>query len=160
MASNAAVEHGARPWIWPKGHVAGPLNGRVQGFTPVDQAKRGERLCGLPGFYRDARLLICDEPTAALDARAEHHLFEQIREHARATDRTVLLITHRLASVRHAGRIYVLNGGHVTEQGDHQELMNLGGLYAELYILQAAAYHPGESAHAIPNELATSAIEP
>ncbi|WP_026402822.1 ABC transporter ATP-binding protein [Actinomadura rifamycini] len=99
-----------------------------------------QRLAAARGFYRDAPLLICDEPTAALDARAEHHLFEQMREHAVRHDRTVLLITHRLASVRHADRIYVLTGGRVTEQGTHRELMAEGGLYAELYGLQASAY--------------------
>ncbi|OLT12720.1 ABC transporter ATP-binding protein [Actinomadura sp. CNU-125] len=99
-----------------------------------------QRMAAARGFYRNAPLLICDEPTAALDARAEHHLFDQIREHAARHGRTVLLITHRLASVRHADRIYVLDGGHVTEHGTHQELMAVGGLYAELYELQASAY--------------------
>ncbi|MEU5879314.1 ABC transporter ATP-binding protein [Spirillospora sp. NPDC047279] len=98
-----------------------------------------QRLAVARGFYRDAPLLICDEPTAALDARAEHHLFERIRTHA--DGRTVLLITHRLASVRHADRIYVLDQGKVTEAGTHTDLMALGGLYAELYTLQARAYH-------------------
>ncbi|MFC6881804.1 MULTISPECIES: ABC transporter ATP-binding protein [Actinomadura] len=97
-----------------------------------------QRLAVARGFFRDAPLLICDEPTAALDARAEHHLFERIRTHA--DGRTVLLITHRLASVRHADRIYVLEHGRVIEEGDHARLMALGGLYAELYSLQAAAY--------------------
>ncbi|MBW8482778.1 ABC transporter ATP-binding protein [Actinomadura parmotrematis] len=99
-----------------------------------------QRLAAARGFYRAAPLLICDEPTAALDARAEHRLFEQIRAHAAAHDRTVLLITHRLASVRHADRIYVLEDGRVIEHGDHRALMELGGLYADLYALQASAY--------------------
>jgi ATP-binding cassette, subfamily B, bacterial len=98
-----------------------------------------QRLAVARGFYRDAPLLICDEPTAALDARAEHALFERIRAHA--DGRTVLLITHRLASVRHADRIYVLEHGEVSEHGDHDQLMAVGGLYAELYTLQASAYH-------------------
>jgi ATP-binding cassette, subfamily B, bacterial len=98
-----------------------------------------QRLAVGRGFFRDAPLLICDEPTAALDARAEHALFERIRRHA--DGRTVLLITHRLASVRYADRIYVLDHGKVIEQGDHAALMAAGGLYAELYGLQAAAYH-------------------
>jgi ATP-binding cassette subfamily B protein len=97
-----------------------------------------QRLAVARGFFRDAPLLICDEPTAALDARAEHQLFERIRTHA--DGRTVLLITHRLASVRHADRIYVLERGRVIEEGDHASLMALGGLYADLYGLQAAAY--------------------
>ncbi|MFB4314576.1 ABC transporter ATP-binding protein [Actinomadura sp. 21ATH] len=97
-----------------------------------------QRLAVGRGFFRDAPLLICDEPTAALDARAEHHLFERIRTHA--DGRTVLLITHRLASVRHADRIYVLEHGKVIEEGDHAALMARGGLYADLYGLQAQAY--------------------
>ncbi|MEV4400090.1 ABC transporter ATP-binding protein [Nonomuraea sp. NPDC049607] len=97
-----------------------------------------QRVAVARGFHRDADLLICDEPTAALDARAEHALFERIRDHSEG--RTVLLITHRLASVRYADRIYVLDHGKVTEQGDHQALMALNGLYADLYTLQAAAY--------------------
>lgn len=99
-----------------------------------------QRLAAARGFYRDAPLLICDEPTAALDARAEHRLFEQIRAHAAGQGRTVLLITHRLASVRHADRIYVLENGRVTEHGAHADLMARNGLYADLYTLQASAY--------------------
>ncbi|HEX2312256.1 MAG TPA: ATP-binding cassette domain-containing protein [Thermomonospora sp.] len=97
-----------------------------------------QRLAVARGFYRNAPLLICDEPTAALDARAEHALFERIRAHS--DGRTVLLITHRLASVRYADRIYVLEQGKVIEEGDHEALMAAGGLYAELYALQASAY--------------------
>nr|WP_245646663.1 ABC transporter ATP-binding protein [Microtetraspora niveoalba] len=98
-----------------------------------------QRIAVARGFYRDAPLLICDEPTAALDARAEHALFERVRRHA--DGRTVLLITHRLASVRYADRIYVLDHGKVAEQGTHDELMAISGIYAELYTLQAEAYH-------------------
>ncbi|GIH60302.1 ABC transporter ATP-binding protein [Microbispora siamensis] len=97
-----------------------------------------QRIAVARGFYRDAPLLICDEPTAALDARAEHALFERIRQHA--DGRTVLLITHRLASVRYADRIYVLDHGKVREHGTHEELIALDGLYADLYNLQAEAY--------------------
>ncbi|WP_084337494.1 ABC transporter ATP-binding protein [Actinomadura oligospora] len=101
-----------------------------------------QRLAAARGFYRDAPLLVCDEPTAALDARAEHRMFEQIRVHAQGHGRTVLLITHRLASVRRADYIYVLKDGRVIEEGDHGALMAVGGLYAELYDLQASAYRP------------------
>ena len=77
----------------------------------------------------------CDEY-----ARAEYALFRSVRAHA--TGRTVLIITHRLASVRQADRIYVLHEGRVTEQGVHTELMAAGGRYAELYSLQASQYGP------------------
>jgi ATP-binding cassette, subfamily B, bacterial len=97
-----------------------------------------QRIAVARGVYRSAPLLIMDEPTAALDARAEYALFSSIPR--QAEHRSVLLITHRLASVRHATRIYVLNGGRVTEQGTHAELMARGGQYAELYTLQASQY--------------------
>ncbi|TVZ05229.1 ABC transporter ATP-binding protein [Trebonia kvetii] len=97
-----------------------------------------QRIAAARGFYRTAPLLIMDEPTAALDARAEYALFSSLR--TLANDRTVLLITHRLASVRHADRIYVLDHGNVAESGTHADLMALGGQYAELYTLQASQY--------------------
>jgi ATP-binding cassette subfamily B protein/ATP-binding cassette subfamily C protein len=99
-----------------------------------------QRIAAARGFYRAAPLLIMDEPTAALDARAEYALFSSLRTLAR--DRTVLIITHRLASVRHADRIYVLARGQVAESGTHAELMALAGQYAELYTLQASQYDP------------------
>jgi ATP-binding cassette subfamily B protein/ATP-binding cassette subfamily C protein len=97
-----------------------------------------QRIAVARGFYRSAPLLIMDEPTAALDARAEHALFSSVRRHAEG--RSILIITHRLASARHADRIYVLHHGRVIEQGGHAELMVLGGQYADLYTLQAAQY--------------------
>jgi ATP-binding cassette subfamily B protein/ATP-binding cassette subfamily C protein len=97
-----------------------------------------QRIAVARGFYREAPLLIMDEPTAALDARAEYALFASVRDHTRG--RSVLIITHRLASARQADRIYVLHEGRVTEQGGHAGLMALGGRYAELYRLQASQY--------------------
>ncbi len=113
------------------------LDRRFRGGTEPSGGQ-WQRIAIARGFYRDAALLICDEPTSALDARAEHELFEMIRAHAE--DRTVLLITHRLASVRYADRIYVLDHGRIVEQGTHDLLMADGGLYADLYTLQASAY--------------------
>ena len=98
-----------------------------------------QRIAAARGFYRSAPLLIMDEPTAALDARAEYALFSSIRGHA--AGRSIVLITHRLASVRHADRIYVLRDGQVIEQGVHADLLALGGQYAELFTLQAAQYN-------------------
>jgi ATP-binding cassette, subfamily B, bacterial len=97
-----------------------------------------QRIAAARGFYRLAPLLIMDEPTAALDARAEYALFSSIR--TLALDRSVLVITHRLASARHADRIYVLANGQVIEAGTHDELMERSGQYAELYTLQASQY--------------------
>ncbi len=83
-------------------------------------------------------LLICDEPTANLDARAEHDVYQRLRE--LVAGRTVVLITHRMASVRDADRIYVLDHGAIVEEGDHASLMAAGGIYAQLFTLQASAY--------------------
>ncbi|MGH3159640.1 MAG: ATP-binding cassette domain-containing protein [Streptosporangiaceae bacterium] len=101
-----------------------------------------QRVAVARGFYRAAPLLIMDEPTAALDARAKYALFSALRKHAEG--RTVLIITHRLASAKDADRIYVLHQGRVIEQGTHRDLMARHGQYADLYNLQASQYdlHP------------------
>lgn len=82
-------------------------------------------------------LLVFDEPSAALDPFSEHLLFERIAAGRRGT---TLLVSHRFSTVRMAESIVVLQGGHVTEAGTHDDLLALGGLYAELYTLQAQAY--------------------
>jgi ATP-binding cassette subfamily B protein len=97
-----------------------------------------QRVALARAFFRDAPFVILDEPTAALDARAESRLFERLRELLEG--RSVVLISHRFSSVRSADRIYVLSGGRVIEHGSHDELMELDGLYAELFTLQARAY--------------------
>ena len=95
-----------------------------------------QRVALARAFFRDASFIILDEPTASLDARAEHALFDTIRELRQG--RTVLLISHRFSTVRSADRIYVLKDGTIVESGTHGELMGLRGLYTELYNLQAS----------------------
>jgi len=89
-------------------------------------------------YIRDAQVLILDEPTAALDARAEYEVFARFAELAQG--RTALLISHRFSTVRIADRIIVLQGGRVVESGSHDELVARRGLYAELFSLQAVGY--------------------
>jgi ATP-binding cassette subfamily B protein len=103
-----------------------------------------QRVALARAFFRDAPFVILDEPTAALDARAESRLFERMRELLEG--RSVVLISHRFSSVRSADRIYVLHEGRVVEEGTHAELMTVGGLYAELFSLQARAYVEAEPA--------------
>ncbi|MEH1015840.1 ABC transporter ATP-binding protein [Micromonospora sp. CPCC 206060] len=97
-----------------------------------------QRITAARGFLRDAELLIMDEPSSALDPRAEDALFQAIRD--RQGRATTILITHRLANVRHADRIFVLHHGRLVEAGSHDELIATGGRYADLFTLQAAGY--------------------
>lgn len=89
-------------------------------------------------FMREAQVLILDEPSAALDARAESELFTRLRDLARG--RTTVFISHRFSTVRYADRILVFERGALVEQGSHEDLMEMNGQYAELFNLQAASY--------------------
>jgi len=89
-------------------------------------------------YMRDAQVLILDEPTAALDARAEYEVFLRFAELTKG--RMAVLISHRFSTVRMADRILVLKGGELVDDGTHEELLARGGLYAELFSLQAAGY--------------------
>jgi ATP-binding cassette subfamily B protein len=89
-------------------------------------------------YMREAEVLILDEPTAALDARAEFEVFQRFKELSKG--KTAVLISHRFSSVRMADRILVLADGKVEAQGTHEELVAQQGRYAELFELQAAGY--------------------
>ncbi|HRJ14965.1 MAG TPA: ATP-binding cassette domain-containing protein, partial [Saprospiraceae bacterium] len=89
-------------------------------------------------YMRDAQLLILDEPTAALDARAEHEVFLRFSELIEG--RTAVLISHRFSTVRMADRILFLENGSLLELGSHEELLAQDGKYAELFRLQAKGY--------------------
>lgn len=89
-------------------------------------------------YLRDAQLLILDEPTASLDARSEHEVFQRFAELTEG--KMSLLISHRFSTVRMANRILVLENGRIAEQGAHDELLKNRGRYAEMFELQAANY--------------------
>jgi ATP-binding cassette subfamily B protein len=89
-------------------------------------------------YLRDAQVLILDEPTAALDARSEHEVFERFAELTKG--KMALLISHRFSTVKMADRILVLEGGRIAEEGHHNELLQNKGRYAEMFELQAASY--------------------
>jgi len=89
-------------------------------------------------YLRDAQILVLDEPTAALDARSEHEVFERFAELTKG--KMALLISHRFSTVKMADRIIVLERGVIAEQGRHEQLMAHGGRYAEMFELQASSY--------------------
>ncbi|MEU1054274.1 ABC transporter ATP-binding protein [Streptomyces sp. NPDC005876] len=107
-----------------------------------------QRLALARAFLRDERhkrdLMILDEPSAGLDAEAEHEIHDELRRHR--AGRTSLLISHRLGAVREADLIVVLSEGRVTERGDHATLLASGGEYARLFTLQASGYQAGAEA--------------
>ena len=121
-----------------------PLGRLFQGGRQLSGGQ-WQRLALARLYFRDASVLVFDEPTAALDARAEFETMEALR--AQAGSRITFLISHRFSTVRLADKIIVLEGGLVTEAGSHSELLALGGRYASLYRLQAAGYAGTE-----PNE--------
>ncbi len=115
-----------------------------QGYDTV-VGERGTRLSGgekqrisiARAFLKNAPLLLLDEPTAAVDEGTEVQIQEAVSRISKG--RTVLVIAHRLSTVRQADRIFVIKHGTVAEQGTHQELLELGGVYAGLYGLDGHA---------------------
>ena len=97
-----------------------------------------QKLAIARAYMRDAQVMILDEPTAALDARAEFEVFQRFKDLSRG--KTAVLISHRFSSVRMADRILVLADGRLEASGTHEELLAQGGRYAELFELQAAGY--------------------
>lgn len=97
-----------------------------------------QKLAVARAFYKDAGLVFLDEPSAALDPIAEYQLNRAMKDVAK--EKTVLSISHRLSTTRDADVIYVMENGHVIEQGSHGELLKLGGVYAAMWEAQASRY--------------------
>jgi ATP-binding cassette subfamily B protein len=137
LADRAGVEQVARMAgvhrmieALPRGYDT-PLG---RSFAEQDlSAGQWQKLAVARAFARDAKLLILDEPTAHLDARAEHALFEQFQQLARG--RTTIIVSHRFSTVSMASRIVVMDKGRVVEEGTHADLLSRAGNYATLYEL-------------------------
>jgi ATP-binding cassette subfamily B protein len=122
----------------PDGFAAGL--GRPFGGTDLSGGE-WQRVALSRAFMREADVLILDEPTAALDVRTEYEVYRRFAELTRG--KTTLLISHRFSTVRMAGRILVIEDGHLVEEGSHDELMRRGRRYAELFLLQAEGFRDG-----------------
>jgi ATP-binding cassette subfamily B protein len=121
-----------------------PLSRQYEGGTDLSggQWQRIAIARALLALQGGASILVLDEPTAALDVRAEAEFFDRFVELTQGV--TTILISHRFSSVRHAGRIVVLQHGTVVEQGTHDQLLTADGRYARLFRLQAERFARGE----------------
>ncbi|NJP67694.1 ABC transporter ATP-binding protein [Streptomyces sp. ventii] len=137
----AAETAGATALVDSLPHRWGTLLSRVYQRGHQLSGGQWQKLGIARAAYRDAPVLVVDEPTAALDAKAEQEVFRRIRALADG-GRTVILITHRMASVRDADQVHVLHEGRLVESGTPGELLAAGGSYAEMYDLQAAQFDP------------------
>lgn len=97
-----------------------------------------QKLALARAFFRDAPILILDEPTSAIDAKAEYEIFEKVQKLQK--DKTVIIISHRFSTVRNADRVLVLDEGKIIEEGNHKKLLAQKGMYAELFNIQAQGY--------------------
>ncbi|MFJ9893560.1 ATP-binding cassette domain-containing protein [Streptomyces sp. NPDC091280] len=136
----AAVASGADQVIAGlTGTWAATLSKRFRGGQELS-AGMWAKIAVARGEYKDAPVLLLDEPTASMDPRAEHAVYQTVLHGTRHPDRITVLISHRLASVIGCDRIYVFDNGTIIEAGTHEELLALGGEYAGMFTLQAAAY--------------------
>jgi ATP-binding cassette subfamily B protein len=143
LSDNARIESSAEK------SLASPLVSRLAGGYSQMLGRRFEggvdlsmgqwqKISLARAYMRDAQLLILDEPTASLDARAEFEVYQRFVD--LTAGKMAVLISHRFSTVRMASRILVMEQGAIQEQGSHSQLLGLGGKYAELFELQAAGY--------------------
>ena len=94
-------------------------------------------------LHRDTKVMVLDEPTAALDPRSELEIYEQI--HRNHKEKTILYISHRMSSCHFSDRILVMEDGRIAEQGTHARLMENRQLYYQMYQAQAEIYKGGDA---------------
>lgn len=121
---------------YPKGYDSILDNSFEGGIEP--SGGQWQRVALARAFYRDSDILILDEPTSAIDAKAEYDIFNNIFTHYR--DKTTIIVSHRFSTVRRADRIIVIDKGKIVEQGSHAKLMKQKGLYHEMFTKQAEGY--------------------
>lgn len=134
----SAIAAGIDPVIQKLPHGYDSVLGKM--FEHGQELSIGEwqKIALARAFIREAQIIVLDEPTSAMDAKAEYEIFENFKDLARG--KTAFLISHRLSTARLADRIVVLEGGTIVEEGRHAELMSCDGLYAKMFALQSRYY--------------------
>lgn len=135
---DAAILGGADPMIQKLEHGYDQMLGRTFEGGVELSIGQWQKIALARGFFRNAPVLILDEPTASIDAKAEAEIFNRVEKLSK--DKTVIIISHRFSTVRNADKIYVIDEGKVIESGSHKKLMELNGQYATLFNLQAKGY--------------------
>lgn len=135
---DSAQKSGADKFINKLPHKYETMLGKL--FSEGTELSIGEwqKIALARAFMRDAQILILDEPTASLDVKTEYEIFKSFRE--LTEDKITILISHRFSTVRMADRIFVIEKGKIIEQGSHNELMELNGKYAKMFLMQAESY--------------------
>jgi ATP-binding cassette, subfamily B, bacterial len=136
--TQAAEKGGAVPVIAKLPHGYQTLLGKTFDHSVDLSGGEWQKLALSRGFMRDAQILILDEPTAALDAKAEYEVYQRFAD--LTANKTTIFISHRFSTVRMAQHILVLATGRLIEEGSHDFLMALAGQYAEMFNVQAERY--------------------
>ena len=121
------------------------LNREVYEDSVMLSGGETQRLMLARALYKDAPFIILDEPTAALDPIAESNMYQKYNE--MTSGKSSIYISHRLASTRFCDRIVMIDNGGICEEGTHDQLLKLGGKYADLYEVQSKYYREGENGH-------------
>ena len=129
----AGVESGSE--IFPSGYET--LLSREFGGVDLSGGQ-WQRIAIARGFFRTHQLIVLDEPTAAIDPIEETRIYDRFAQMAK--EKTAIIVTHRLGSVKLADRVFVMKDGRLVEEGTHEELMRLNGEYARLYRTQEKWY--------------------
>ena len=139
LIKRAAMESGADEFIEKYKNKYDQILDRAFDYGIDPSIGQWQRIALARVFFKDAPILILDEPTSAIDPKAEYEIFQRLFEFTK--DKTVIIISHRFSTVRNATRILVMDDGKIIEEGSHEKLVNIiGGKYKTAFELQKKGY--------------------